>query len=94
MAELLREVIDPEIGVNIVDLGLIYGIRLESGTAKVDMSLTTPGCPLSAYMEDSVGRVLSHTPGIEAVDLQIVWEPAWSPIMMSTRAKRELGWPV
>ncbi len=94
VAELLQQVIDPEIGVNIVDLGLIYDIRIESGVAKVNMSLTTPGCPLSAYMEDSVGRALDSLPGIDDVFLRIVWDPAWDPSMMSMRAKRELGWPV
>lgn len=93
VAALLRQVIDPEIGVNIVDLGLIYGIRIDDGAAHIDMSLTTPGCPLSAYMEDNVGRVLWGAPGLADVDLQIVWEPAWAPPMMSARAKQELGWP-
>jgi len=93
VASLLREVIDPEIGVNIVDLGLVYTIRISEGTALIQMSLTTPGCPLSAYMEDSVQRVLWGSPGIENVDLQIIWEPAWSTAMMSARAKKELGWP-
>jgi metal-sulfur cluster biosynthetic enzyme len=92
VAALLRDVIDPEIGVNIVDLGLVYSIRISEGTALIQMSLTTPGCPLSAYMEDSVHRVLWGSPGIEDVDLQIIWEPAWAPDMMSDRAKRELGW--
>lgn len=94
IASLLQQVIDPEIGVNIVDLGLIYGIEIDQGTANITMSLTTPGCPLSAYMEDNVEQVLWGAPGIEHVDLQIIWEPAWTPEMMSIRAKRELGWPV
>lgn len=93
VASLLREVIDPEIGVNIVDLGLVYAIGISEGTAHVQMSLTTPGCPLSAYMEDSVRRALWGTPGIDDVELQIIWEPAWSPEMMSVQARRELGWP-
>lgn len=94
IAGLLHQVIDPEIGVNIVDLGLIYGIEVSAGTASIQMSLTTPGCPLSAYMEDSVHRTLWGTPGIENVDLQIIWEPAWNTEMMSPHAKQELGWAV
>lgn len=93
IATLLSDVIDPEIGVNIVDLGLVYAIRISDGTASIRMSLTTPGCPLSAYMEDSIHRVLWGSPGIDDVDLQIIWEPPWSPDMMSRRAKQELGWP-
>ncbi|PRZ42877.1 metal-sulfur cluster biosynthetic enzyme [Antricoccus suffuscus] len=94
VADLLQQVIDPEIGVNIVDLGLVYGIRISDRVALIRMTLTTPGCPLSAYMEDSVHRTLWGAPGIDDVDLQIIWEPAWSTEMMSTRAKQELGWPV
>jgi metal-sulfur cluster biosynthetic enzyme len=94
IADLLHQVIDPEVGVNVVDLGLIYAIRVSEDTASIRMSLTTPGCPLSAYMEDSIQRLLWGTPGIENIDLQIIWEPAWSTEMMSERAKRELGWAV
>ncbi len=94
VASLLQQVIDPEIGVNIVDLGLIYGIEFGEGTTKVTMSLTTPGCPLSGYMEDNIQQVLWGVPGVGTVDLDIIWEPAWDPSFMSTRAKRELGWPV
>ena len=94
IATLLRGVIDPEVGVNIVDLGLVYSIRLSEGTAHIQMSLTTPGCPLSAYMEDAVQGVLWGSPGIEDVDLQIIWEPPWSTEMMSIQAKKDLGWPI
>lgn len=94
VADLLHQVIDPEIGVNIVDLGLVYGIRVSDRTALIRMTLTTPGCPLSAYMEDSVRSTLWGAPGIDDVDLRIIWEPAWSTDMMSVRAKQELGWAV
>lgn len=92
IADLLHQVIDPEVGVNVVDLGLIYAIRVSEDTASIRMSLTTPGCPLSAYMEDAIQRLLWGTPGIENIDLQIIWEPAWTTEMMSARAKQELGW--
>jgi metal-sulfur cluster biosynthetic enzyme len=94
VAQLLHQVIDPEIGVNIVDLGLVYSIRLSEKTALIQMSLTTPGCPLSEYMQDAVHRALWGAPGIDDVDLRIIWEPALSTEMMSVAAKRELGWPV
>lgn len=91
--DLLRGVIDPEVGIDIVGLGLVYGISLtDDGVAHVRMSLTTPGCPLSGYMDDAVHDVLWGAPGISTVDLQIVWDPPWDTDMMSTQAKRDLGW--
>jgi metal-sulfur cluster biosynthetic enzyme len=92
LRELLREIIDPELGVNIVDLGLVYDVRVIDGTARVWMTLTTPGCPLSAYFDDAIRDALDRAPGVRAVDLRIVWEPPWQPEMMSDRAKRQLGW--
>lgn len=90
--ELLREVFDPELGVNVVDLGLVYDVRVRDGTARVWMTLTTPGCPLSAYLDDAIRDALQGAPGVDAVDVRIVWDPPWQPAMMSERAKRQLGW--
>jgi metal-sulfur cluster biosynthetic enzyme len=90
--ELLREVIDPELGVNIVDLGLVYDVRVLDGMARVWMTLTTPGCPLSAYLDDAIRAALDGVPGVDTVDVRIVWEPPWHPEMMSDAAKRQLGW--
>lgn len=90
--ELLREVIDPELGVNIVDLGLVYDVRVDDGVAVVRMTMTTPGCPLGAYFDDAVHDSLSGAPQVEQVDLQIVWDPSWQPEMMSGAAKKQLGW--
>ncbi|GAB3566169.1 metal-sulfur cluster assembly factor [Spelaeicoccus albus] len=91
--DLLRGVIDPEVGVDIVNLGLIYGLSVSpDGAATIRMTLTTPGCPLSGYMDDAVHDVLWGAPGINSVDLQIVWDPPWDTSMMSVQAKRELGW--
>ncbi len=93
LRELLREVIDPELGVNIVDLGLVYELAVSSdGIARVCMTLTTPGCPLGAYLDDGVRDALTGLPGISDVDLHVVWEPPWSPEMMTDAAKRALGW--
>jgi len=92
--DLLHQVIDPEIGVNIVDLGLVYDVQIIDRRAEIKMTLTTPGCPLSGYMEDSVHQTLWGAPGIDDVNLEIIWEPPWSTDMMTERAKRELGWPV
>jgi metal-sulfur cluster biosynthetic enzyme len=94
LRDLLRDVIDPEIGINIVDLGLLYDIRLSGdGTAEVRMTLTTPGCPLGGYLTDSIRDTLHDVPGVSGVDVQIVWEPPWDPMaMMSDWAKDQLGW--
>ncbi len=90
--QLLYEVIDPELGVNIVDLGLIYGIAVTDDVARVRMTLTTPGCPLSDYMDDEIHRVLADLPDVNDADVSIVWDPPWDPNMMSEAAKRQLGW--
>ncbi|HEY8451466.1 MAG: metal-sulfur cluster assembly factor [Micromonosporaceae bacterium] len=90
--DLLRKVIDPELGVNIVDLGLVYDVRVRDGTARVWMTLTTPGCPLGAYFDDEIRAALGGAPGVDDVDLRIVWEPPWRPEMMNDLARRQLGW--
>ncbi len=94
LRDLLRDVIDPEIGINIVDLGLLYDIRLSGdGTAAVRMTLTTPGCPLGGYLTDAIHDTLQDVPGVTGVDVQIVWDPPWDPDgMMSDWAKSQLGW--
>jgi metal-sulfur cluster biosynthetic enzyme len=94
LRDLLRDVIDPEIGVNIVDLGLLYDVRLSGdGVAAIRMTLTTPGCPLGGYLTDAIHDTLQDVPGVTSVDVQIVWEPPWDPDeMMSDWAKNQLGW--
>lgn len=90
--EQLGAVYDPELGVNLVELGLIYRLEIENGEVKVEMTLTTPGCPMSDSMPDAVERSLQLIPGIRSVAVDLVWEPRWEPEMMTERAKRELGW--
>lgn len=90
--ELLHQVIDPEVGVNIVDLGLIYGVRVADRVAHVRMTLTTPGCPLGSYMDDSIRRVLGRMTEVDDTDLDLVWDPPWTPEMMTDAAKQQLGW--
>jgi len=94
LRELLREVIDPEIGINIVDLGLLYDIRLSSdGVAAIRLTLTTPGCPMGGYITDEIQDTLQDVPGVTSSDVQIVWDPPWDPDdMMSDWAKDQLGW--
>lgn len=88
--EALKEVIDPELGINIVDLGLIYGIENHDGDIHIRMTLTTPGCPLHMTMETGIQYVLHEHDDIGKVDVELVWEPRWTPKMMSEDAKRML----
>lgn len=91
--EALKEVYDPEIGVNIVDLGLVYDLDIkEDGLVDITMTLTTPMCPLSEYIESEVQNNLVGTvPGVTGAHVNLVWTPPWNPSMMSEDAKLELG---
>ncbi len=90
---LLRTVIDPELGVNIVDLGLVYDIAIEHvGTVMIEMTLTTPGCPLGGYLDDQIRACLMALPQVREVRVELVWEPPWEPAAMSEAAKEQLGW--
>ncbi len=89
----MRSVYDPEIGLSVEDLGLVYGIRVDGTTAIVDMTLTTPMCPLGPVIKAQTYSVLtSRFPAIEDVELNLVWTPRWDPrTMASEEAKAELG---
>lgn len=93
--EALETVIDPEVGVNVYDLGLIYEVRLsdDNRAMEVSMTMTTPACPMSAMLTDQVHAALrARFPALESVEVNLVWDPPWSPQMMSERAKQQLGW--
>lgn len=88
----LREVLDPELGVNVVDLGLVYGIEIVDDTARITMTMTTPACPLRDYLQDLVeSEVLLRVPGAKRVVVDIVTEPPWSEDLMSDAARAKLG---
>ena len=89
--ETLRQVIDPEIGVNIVDLGLIYQIAYADGKLCITMTLTTPGCPMHDSIAEGVKNILLGLDGVNDVDVQVVWDPPWHPEMMSAEGKKRLG---
>lgn len=87
----LAEVIDPELGVSIIDLGLVYEVKVEKGEAKIEMTLTSPGCPLAGVIDKMVREAVLSLEEIERVDLQLVWDPPWIPEYMSESARAELG---
>jgi metal-sulfur cluster biosynthetic enzyme len=90
--EALRHVVDPEIGVNIVDLGLVYRIEVEGARARIAMTMTSPACPLAEYLKDLVtSAIRRHVPDVVDVDINLVWESPWNPDMMSDEARRQLG---
>lgn len=89
----LRTIFDPEIPVNIYDLGLIYRIDADPATGHVHlrMTLTAPGCPVAQTFPETVANAIREVPGVEDVEVELVWEPRWSKKMMSEAARLELG---
>jgi metal-sulfur cluster biosynthetic enzyme len=87
----LKKVVDPELGVSIVDLGLIYDVRYEKGEAEVEMTLTSPGCPLAPIIDKKIKSALSDIPEIKHLVVEIVWDPPWSRELMSAELRVELG---
>ncbi len=90
--EVLRKVIDPEIGINVVDLGLVYGVTIEGNRLNVDMTMTTAACPLGAYIVDQADMLLRQFFPDAEVNVNLVWHPQWTPEMMSDAAREQLGW--
>jgi FeS assembly SUF system protein len=87
-----RTVYDPEIPVNIYDLGLVYTVEIaETGAVKIFMSLTAPGCPVAGEMPGWVADAVGAIPGVAQVDVDLVWDPPWGMDMMSDEARLELG---
>jgi metal-sulfur cluster biosynthetic enzyme len=92
--EALKNVEDPELGMNIVDLGLVYGVDLDTdlGRIHIDLTLTSPGCPLGPEIIRHIKRELRALEDVLDVDVDLVWSPLWHPRMMSDHAKDELGY--
>jgi metal-sulfur cluster biosynthetic enzyme len=93
IVEALKECYDPEIPVNLVDLGLIYDIKIIDDWVGVKMTLTSPGCGMSGLISQNVRNRVLKVPGVKDADVRIVWDPAWSPARMSLEAKKKLGMP-
>jgi metal-sulfur cluster biosynthetic enzyme len=89
--EALRQVEDPELGMDIVELGLLYDVEVLGPRVKVTHSLTSMGCPAGPMIQDDINRVACEIPGVEDVDIELTWDPPWSPERMSDDAKFILG---
>jgi metal-sulfur cluster biosynthetic enzyme len=88
----LRAVKDPELNLNIIDIGLVYDVEVdEGGRVRVKMTLTSPGCPAGTEILDDVKRVLADMEGVESVDVELVWDPYWTPERMDPRVRAFLG---
>lgn len=91
--DVLRHVIDPELGINIVDLGLVYEADVtQDGVIHIEYTLTTMGCPIGPLIEQQMQSLLANVPGVKSVDAEMVLRPPWSPEMMSEEAKAALGY--
>ena len=89
----LRNVLDPELGINIVDLGLIYEIKIDENNVAIEMTMTAPACPMGGYLQEQVQSTLTQSlEDVGQVNVEIVWSPRWTPERMSEEAKHQLGW--
>jgi len=88
----IRAVKDPELNLNIMDIGLVYDVEVdEAGDVRVQMTLTSPGCPSGAEIIEDVKRVVGDMEGVRSVDVELVWEPYWTPEKMDPRVRTFLG---
>ena len=87
----LRQVKDPELDMNIIDLGLVYDVEIAGGDVHVNMTLTSPGCPAGPMITNDAYRVLRALQGVQDVDIEIVWEPYWTPERMDPKVRALMG---
>ncbi len=88
----LEEVVDPELGVDIVNLGLVYSIDVKGKKAVVKVTMTTPACPLLGLILENIKSKLSEIKEVDEISVELVWDPPWTPERMSEKAKRQLGY--
>ncbi len=91
VVQVLRQVEDPELGMDIVDLGLLYDVEVEGGKVKVIHSLTSMGCPVGPMIQEQIDQMTRTVPGVEDVEVELTWDPPWTPEKMSEDAKFILG---
>jgi len=92
ITENLKQIYDPEIPMNIVDLGLIYGFEWTEDAVKLKMTLTAPGCPVAGILAEEVKAAIEKVPNIKSATIDMIWDPPWSPERMSEFAKRQFGY--
>ncbi len=93
LRQALMQVLDPEVGVNIVDLGLVYEVRLADGRVEVDLTMTAPSCPMGSTIVEEAREVLAaRLPADTSIAVSLVWDPPWEPSMMSEQAREHFGW--
>ena len=93
LREALKAVIDPELGINVVDLGLVYGVRVEEDVAYLDLTMTSPACPMGELIvADAHDELLRRFPELREAHIELVFSPPWGPERMSERARAHLGW--
>ncbi len=92
MTEKLKQIYDPEIPMNIVDLGLIYGFEWSGDAVKLKMTLTAPGCPVAGILADEIKSALEKVPNVHEATIEMIWDPPWTPDRMSEFAKRQFGY--
>jgi metal-sulfur cluster biosynthetic enzyme len=90
--EALSNVIDPELGLDFVELGLIYGVEIDGGTVDVTFTLTSPGCPIGPQVTDQIKEFVGELDGVQAVNASMTFSPPWTPDLMSEDAKFALGY--
>lgn len=89
--EALKKVLDPELGIDIVSLGLIYDIRFEDGEAEIDLTLTSPGCPLAPVIDSEVKKTVAEIKEVKSLRVELIWDPPWSKELISEEVRAELG---
>ena len=87
----LKKCLDPEIGISILDLGFIYDVKINENKVHIKMTLTTPGCPMHSFIVEDVRNKLKEIKGVKEVNVDLVWDPPWTPDRMSDEAKKKLG---
>ena len=91
--ETLKSVVDPEVGVNIVDLGLVYKVEINPDEVYIQVTMTSPACPLHGVITRNMDKVLRKAfPELGKMTIEVVWDPPWSPELMSAAARQQLGW--
>ncbi|NUN47645.1 MAG: metal-sulfur cluster assembly factor [Candidatus Brocadiae bacterium] len=91
--ELLTEIIDPELGIDLVNLGLVYGVEVDGHDVKIDLTLTSASCPVGPQILEGMKRTLGrNVPGIRAIDINVVYDPPWTAERMSATARSMMGW--